>query len=74
MKINRISPLTSKINTMDLDITVEQINLWKNGMCIQDVFPNLDENEREFIQTGYTKEDWDNMFPPEESDEDDDFE
>ena len=30
---------------------------------VQDIFPNLDADEREFIMTGYTAEDWDNIFP-----------
>lgn len=71
MIVTRRSPLTKKLNTMELDVTQEQINAYHNGTggLIQHVFPNLSNAEREFIKTGYTQEDWDSIFPPEEDDE-----
>jgi hypothetical protein len=30
---------------------------------IQDIFPGLTADQREFIKTGYTAEDWARMFP-----------
>lgn len=66
MKIERVSPLTGKTNVMELDVTEQQFELWRGGMYIQDAFPNLDADQREFIKTGYTKEDWDSMFGEEE--------
>lgn len=64
MKIFRISPLTGKLNTLDLDVTEEQIKEFEsNGSrMIQDIFPNLSAEDREFIKTGYTKEDWGKIF------------
>lgn len=62
MKIYRTSPLTGKENMMDLPITFEQIRRYEVGAMIQDAFPNLTPDEREFYMTGYTKEDWDAMF------------
>ncbi len=58
--IKRISPLTGKVNEMVLDITQEQINEWNspNRRLIQQVFPNLSTDEREFLMTGYTPSDW----------------
>lgn len=67
MKIARKSPLTGKTNIMDLPVTEEQI--WehlKSGRMIQDSFPNLTPDQREFLLTGYTKEDWDTLFEEEE--------
>lgn len=63
MKIFRRSPLTLKMNVLDLPITQEQIDAYLiGGALIQEVFPNLTPDEREFLMTGYTKEDWDAIF------------
>lgn len=35
---------------------------WQNGMLIQDAFPMLNANQREFIMTGSTHEEWDSFF------------
>ena len=70
MLITRRSPRTGEENTMDLPVTQEQLDLYAQGMrTIQSVFPNLSQAQREFIKTGYTPEDWDAMFPPEEGEE-----
>ncbi len=64
IEIKRISPLTGKENSMVLDITPAQVNEWNNPnrkRYIQDIFSNLTEDEREFIQTGYTPCDWRKM-------------
>ena len=34
----------------------------KERRLIQDIFPNLNEDEREFIMTGYTPADWRNYM------------
>jgi hypothetical protein len=66
--VRRISPLTGKLNSMELDVTQEQLDeLARPGpqrRLVQVIFPNLTDAEREFLQTGYTQEDWDAMFPP----------
>ena len=69
MLILRTSPLTGKSNTMDLDITEEQVWQYSNGALLQQAFPNLTAEEREFFKTGYTQEDWDMMFGEPEFDE-----
>jgi hypothetical protein len=43
---------------MDIDVTDEQMNLWKSGELIQLAMPNVSADEREFILTGYTPADW----------------
>ena len=65
MKVTRRSPLTGKVNEMDLPVTHLDFNKWYNGALIQDAFPHLTPSEREFIKCGYTEEDWRAMFPPE---------
>ena len=62
MQITRISMFTNKVHTMDINVTQEQIALWESGTLIQDAMPNLSADEREFIKTGITREEWDNAF------------
>jgi hypothetical protein len=67
MIITRRSPLTGKLNEMDLPITEDQIRLYQQGrILVQQAFPNLTPDQREFFKTGYTPEDWDRMFPEED--------
>lgn len=62
MKITRKSPLTGETNTMDIDVTPDQMDAWARGKRIQTVMPNLTAGEREFILSGYTPEDWRIIF------------
>ena len=66
IEVTRISPLTGNVNKMYLDITQEQVNEWnkpaQERRLIQDIFPNLNDDEREFIMTGYTPADWRNLY------------
>ena len=66
MIIRRISPFTNKENTMDLNVTTEEIKRWQGGELIQNVWPNLTPSEREFLKTGITDEEWNNTFGNEE--------
>jgi hypothetical protein len=48
---------------MDLDVTYAQLELYYEfGVLLQDAFPNLTTEEREFIKTGITPEEWDEYF------------
>ena len=62
MKITRVSPISGKKHTMDLDITKEQLIAWEKGEFIKDVFPNLTPDEIEFIKTGVTRDEWDALY------------
>jgi hypothetical protein len=62
MTITKTSPLTGNINTMDMDVSEEQIAAWQGGVVIQRAMPNLTPDEREFLMTGYTPEDWKEIF------------
>ena len=60
MLIMRISMLTGDVHEMDLDITPAQLESYELfGVLLQDAFPNLTAEEREFIKTGITLEEWD---------------
>lgn len=69
MRIERQSPFTGKVHVMDLDITTEQVTAYERGTLLQDAFPNLSAEEREFYKTGITPEEWKTMLAPEEEDD-----
>ena len=63
MKITRKSPKTGALNTRDIPITPDQLEAWeKGGALIQDVMPEVSIDDREFLMTGMTPEDWDSTF------------
>ncbi len=63
MTITKLSPLTGLPNTMKLDITPYEYSAWKDwGYLIQDVMPQLSSEEREFLISGATQEDWDSLY------------
>ena len=69
MNITRTSPLTGRITTMDLPVTQDQLDEFAapgRRRLVQDIFPDLTRDQREFIKTGYTAEDWARLFPPED--------
>ena len=63
MIITKTSQYSGKTYTMDLDVTVEQLNqFYFGGGLIQDIFPQLTNREREFIKTGMTDAEWSELF------------
>lgn len=56
--IERKSPFTGMVNQMEIELDPNDYVNWKNGVNIQDAFPYLTADEREFIKTGITPEDW----------------
>jgi hypothetical protein len=63
MLITRTSTLSGITRTLDLDVTPAQLDLYTaGGVLLQDVFPQLPIEQREFIKTGITSEEWDEMF------------
>lgn len=62
MKITRKSSLTGITRTKEIDVTIEQILAWEEGELIQNAMPNLSADDREFIKTGITGEEWDQLF------------
>ena len=60
MLVKSKSVLTGVMNEMNLDITNEQLARWKDGYGepVQDVFPTLTAEEREFLMTGATPLEW----------------
>lgn len=66
MEITRKDPMTGKWNTMDIDVTQQQLDAWRSGKLIQDAMPHLSPDERDFIMAGYAAESWGKIFSEEE--------
>lgn len=63
MLVSMVSMISQKVNTMDLPVTPEQMESWKNGGALfQTVFPHLNAGEREFLKSGITPEEWAAVF------------
>ena len=58
MRIAMQSMLTGNITTREIPVTNWQIIQWRHGALIQDVMPDLSAEDREFIKTGITPEEW----------------
>lgn len=69
IKIARTSQITGKRHEMWLPVTQEQLDRYYTGQeLIQDIFPNLNPDQREFIMTGITPDEWSNTFLEEDDD------
>ena len=66
MQIIRTSRISGNTNVMDIDITQAQLAAWVDGSLIQDVMPDISADEREFIMTGITPDEWDAEFGEDE--------
>lgn len=62
MKIERISRLTGTVREREINVTQEQLDAWNGGQLIQNAMPDLTPDEREFIMTGVTSEEWEEEF------------
>ena len=63
MLITKTSPLTGKENTLDINITEEQLQEYLSfNKHIQNVLPHLSAEHREFLMTGITPNEWNKMF------------
>jgi hypothetical protein len=66
MIVTKKSTLTGKENTLNIDVTPEQLARIENRMntteLIQNIVPNLSMADREFLMTGITNEEWIRMF------------
>jgi len=49
-------------SSMELDVTAEQLRAWSEGGYVQEVFPHLTDGEREFLVSGITPAQWEELF------------
>jgi hypothetical protein len=64
LEVTKKSIISGKTNTMELDISQEQLDRWESvdKQLIQVAFPNLSSSEREFLMTGITPTEWNDTF------------
>lgn len=72
MIITRVSPIDKMEYNMDINVTIDQMNefLSDTRRTIQDIFPNITPGEREFIKTGITPKQWEDLFGNDDDDDD----
>ena len=66
MEITKTSIHSGITRTFPLDVTAEEIANWKAGELIQVAMPRLNAAEREFIKTGITSQEWEEIFQSQE--------
>lgn len=62
MQITRQSQWSGQIRTLDIPVTYDQLYEWQRGTLIQNAMPNLTPDQREFLMTGITAEEWEEMW------------
>lgn len=67
--INTTCPLCGKITPVQIRRVADYRDYMLNGKLAQDAFPYLSADEREMLISGICPTCWDNMFPPEEDEE-----
>lgn len=72
MQVTRTSIFSGITRTIELPITQSMVETYNRGALIQDAFPHLTNDQREFYKTGVTQEEWNDVFPLEFNDNFDD--
>lgn len=63
MIIKRKSVLSGLTRTMDIPVNPDDYAAWQAGLSnIQEIMPYLNDNDREFILSGITPDEWDSAF------------
>jgi hypothetical protein len=67
MRITRTSTLTGVTHTRDIPVKPEDLGAWLvGGMLIQSALPYLSAEDREFLLSGTTPEEWATLMPEED--------
>lgn len=66
MKITKRSIISNKLHTREIAITELQLDQMNKGKHIQWLCPNLSADDREFLISGITPEEWLETFGEEE--------
>ena len=56
---------------VSVTVTLAEYHRWQGGELIQEVWPKLTGEEREFIRMGFTQAEWESIFSDEEEEDDD---
>ncbi len=63
MLVTKQSRISGKISSMDLDITSDQLDRINLKIeLIQNIVPHLSSEQREFLITGITPDEWNELF------------
>ena len=62
MQVTVLSILSNKRNTMDIQVSRQQLQAWMNGADLDTIMPDLTDDQKSFITTGVTPKEWDAMF------------
>jgi len=58
----KTSPFTGITHTKEIPVTISQLEDWQSGTLIQQAMPNISANDREFLMTGITAKEWNDLF------------
>jgi hypothetical protein len=64
VNVVRKSPFSGITHAMNICLDMEDYQAWKSGKLIQNAFPYLSADEREFLMTGITPDEWNSAFKP----------
>ena len=63
VRVHKQSCITGKHHSMVLPTRQGELEHWEENMTlVQDAFPHFDENQREFLISGATPDEWDDLF------------
>ena len=66
MLVTMTSSISGTQATLEINVTEEQLdrvfNRRANGELIQNIVPHLPQEEREFLISGITPQEWNNLF------------
>ena len=67
VRVHRSSVITGNINSMVLPTRQGELEYWEDSMSlVQDVFPHFTRSQREFLISGCTPDEWNELFSEEE--------
>jgi hypothetical protein len=68
MLVTRTSQITGNVATLDLEVSQAQLDRidvrYYTKELVQNIVPDLSAEHREFLMTGVTPEEWNELFNP----------
>ena len=61
---NKVCTITKKLYEVQVDY--KAVDTWRKGTLIHKAFPNLNSDDREFLISGFTPSEWEEVFKDEE--------
>ena len=63
MKVTRTSILSGATRTIDIPLlTQNMLDVYASGALAQDAFKGISDDDREFLMTGITADEWESVF------------